>query len=389
MRISLIWALLCLTLVRCGSEDEPALPADDTTEPEKVLTELVVTSTKSRIDLGETAEVAVTGRDQFSEPIAIEGHITWAVNNDHVEVDTEGTVTGISVGNSTIEATVGAVSGTVEIQVWDSSAPRTEIFVSDAGNFEQGPWQILRYDGEGGNPEVFATRNISWPQDILFLEDQELVLISNLNSGAITSYDINSGEFKGNFTSGISGPTRMKMGPDGLIYVLQWSGDGLVRRYDTEGNLVDRFTRVPVRQSIGMDWDADGLLYVSSFNDGSAGFVRKFDENGGSTGFFISSNLQGPTDIWFDLEGNLLVNDWQAGRVQRFDGEGNFLGTFIEGLRQPEGLVVYDGNLLIGNGGTASVKMYDPSGAFISDLVRTGSGGLVQPNAVAVRKVNQ
>ena len=46
-----------------------------------------------------------------------------------------------------------------------------EIYVSDAGNFANPPWQILKFDQNGQNPALFINTNLNWPQDILFLED--------------------------------------------------------------------------------------------------------------------------------------------------------------------------------------------------------------------------
>ena len=86
-----------------------------------------------------------------------------------------------------------------------------EVYVSDAGNYENPPWQILKYDREGKNAEVFIRENLAWPQDILFLEDDHVVLVSNLNSGNISKYNIKTGDFIEHFATGIGGPTRMKM----------------------------------------------------------------------------------------------------------------------------------------------------------------------------------
>ena len=62
------------------------------------------------------------------------------------------------------------------------NARELEIYVSDAGNFQNPPWQILKFDENGDNPEVFITQNLAWPQDILFLEAQDQVLASRLPS---------------------------------------------------------------------------------------------------------------------------------------------------------------------------------------------------------------
>ena len=264
-----------------------------------------------------------------------------------------------------------------------SKAQGIEIFVSDAGNFSSPPWQILKFDQNGQNPVTFIHNNLNWPQDILFVEDSGWVLISNLGSGRITKHNATTGTFISDFATGIGGPTRMKIGADSLLYVLQWNGNGKVLRYSMDGSFVDEFTSIGVPQSIGIDWDAGGNLCVSSY---SGKFIRKFDSNGVDMGLFVSTGLLGPTNIWFDPNGDLLVSDYNGSSVKRFDNSGNFIGDFITGLGQSEGIAFFpNGNILIGNGATNSVKMYDSNGVFIQDLVPAGSGNLLNPNAIVIR----
>lgn len=349
----------------------------------------ILSSNGVRLDISETTTLSANGYDQADATFTITD-LQWSSNNSNVSVDQNGLITGLIVGTSTITAQSGSVTANIEITVWDSSAPRTEIYVSDAGANNQPPFQIVKYDEDGSNPEVFISQNLAWPQDILFLEDQGVVLVSNLNSGLIGRYDANDGSFISNFATGIGGPTRTKIGPDNLLYVLQWQGNGKVLRYQLDGTFVDEFTSVGVSESIGLDWDSDGNLYVSSFNNGAGGSVRKFDTMGQDQGLFIDSNIQGPTNIWFDDNGNLLVNDWSGAGIKRFGSDGSFTDTFIRALNRPEGIdFLLNGNFLIGNGGTAAIKMYDASGTFIRDLVTSGSGGLLNPNAVRVRNLNQ
>ena len=260
-----------------------------------------------------------------------------------------------------------------------------EIYVSDAGNFSSPPWKILKYDEDGDNPEVFINDHVSWPQDIVFLEDKNTVLISSFNTGLITRHNSDTGDYINNFASGISGPTRMKIGADKLLYVLQWNGNGLVRRYELDGMFVDEFTDAGVPQSIGIDWDSAGNLYVSSFNGRS---VRKFDSSGRDQGIFIDSHLAGPTNIWFESNGDLLVSDYSGTAVKRFDSDGNYLSDFLQGLSQSEGVdFMPNGNILIGNGASRSVKMFDSIGNFLEDIIPSGSGGLQTPNAVVIREM--
>ena len=264
------------------------------------------------------------------------------------------------------------------------SSQTMEIYVSDANNFNP-PWKILKYDENGENQETFIDTVLAWPQDIVFLEDQQVVLISNLNSGRITKYNSSTGEYIGDFATGISGPTRMKIGKDSLLYVLQWTGSNPpVRRYQLDGTFVDDFTSVGVPQSIGIDWDSSGNLYVSSYNGKN---VRKFDQNGNDLGLFVNSNLLGPTNIWFDDNGDLLVSDYNGTAVKRFDPDGNYLSDFITGIHFSEGVDFFpNGNILIGNGATHSVKMFDSNGNYIEDFIPSGFGGLVTPNAIVIRE---
>ena len=261
-----------------------------------------------------------------------------------------------------------------------------EIYVSDAGNFASPPWKILKFDENGENPEIFIDTVLAWPQDIVFLEDLQIVLISNLNSGRITKYNSSTGDYIGNFATGIAGPTRMKIGTDSLLYVLQWSGNGKVRRYQLDGTFVDEFTSLGVAQSIGIDWDSDSNLYVSSYSGDN---VRKFDSNGNDLGLFVTSNLSGPTNIWFDANGDLLVSDYDGTAVKRFDSTGSYVNNFITGLGGSEGVDFFsNGNILIGDGVTHSVKMFNSNGDYIKDFIPNGSGGLMTPNAVVIRISN-
>lgn len=258
------------------------------------------------------------------------------------------------------------------------------IYVSDATNFTTGPWKIIKYDANGNNPQTFIDTNLGWPQDILFLEDQNVVLISNLTTGRITRHHAQTGAYISNFATGIGGPTRMKIGADDMIYVLQWNGNGKVLRYLQDGTFVDEFTATGVDQSIGLDWDSSGNLYVSSY---TADLVQKFSSTGADMGTFISSNLVGPTNIYFGAGGNLFVVDYDGGAVKQFSSTGSYLGVYISGLLQPEGVAFnpVTGDMLLGNGGTSAVKRFSSSGGFIEDIVTSGSGGLVTPNAVVLR----
>ena len=267
-----------------------------------------------------------------------------------------------------------------------ATAQPLAVYVSDAGNFNIGPWQIAKFDQNGTFEGALMNTDddIVWPQDIIFLENDGAVLISNLGpAGNISKHDWASGDFIGDFADGLGGPTRMKIGPDGLLYVLQWSNTvNKVLRYDLDGTFVDEFTSVGVPQSIGIDWDAAGDLYVSSYG---TSIVRKFNGTTGiDEGLFINSDLNGPTNIFFEASGNLIVFDYNTGIIKRFDAVGNYVEDVITGLLGPEGFAFFpNGDILIGNGGDGSIKRYDSSYNFLGNFVEPGI--LLTPNAIVIR----
>jgi hypothetical protein len=175
----------------------------------------------------------------------------------------------------------------------------------------------------------------------------------------------------------------MKIGPDGLLYVLSSSANARVKRFELDGTFIDDFTSISMPRSLGLDWDVFGNLYVSSYD---LQIVRVFNTEGIDQGNFVSTNLNGPANIWFEEDGDLMVLDYDAGVVAHFDRNGVYQGNFIEGLSQAEGVdFLPDGDILIGNGSTGAVKSFTSQGAFIEDFVSSQSGGLMQPNAVVVR----
>jgi len=212
------------------------------------------------------------------------------------------------------------------------------VYVSDAGNFSTGPWQIAKFDEDGTYEGALMSDEdgIVWPQDIVFLDSEEAVLISNLSAeGIISKHEWDTGDPVENFSEGLGGPTRMKVGPDGLLYVLQWSStDNKVLRFELDGTFVDEFTQVGVPRSIGIDWDNNGDLYVSSYGGNT---VHKFDGvTGADLGLFIDQ-LAGPTNIFFEPDGDLIVFNYNGGTIQRYDSAGNFVEDLISGVNGCEG----------------------------------------------------
>lgn len=248
---------------------------------------------------------------------------------------------------------------------------------------------VKKFDANGnylGDFIASGASPIDWPQDIVFINNDTEAIVSSLNNNAIFRFDGTTGAYIDTFASNIAGPTRMKIGPDGSLYVLEWGGnDSRVLRYDLSGNFIDTFTNITVAQSIGIAWDAFGSVFVSSFGGAD---VYRFDANGIYTGIPIVGpiNIFGPTNIWFDSAGDIIILDWTGNKVRKYNAAFVEQPNFINSIPRPEGYVYLpNGDLLIGSGGGApSIRRYDSSGSFI-DFFATGSG-LQNPNAICLKE---
>ncbi|MCB0695754.1 MAG: T9SS type A sorting domain-containing protein [Chitinophagaceae bacterium] len=249
---------------------------------------------------------------------------------------------------------------------------------------------VQKYDETGKYLGDFISPGgggLSAPEDILFHPDGT-VLVTGNNNSYIKRYDSKTGAFIGDFSKGfvLNKPSKMSIGPDSLIYVTQWgSAQDKVVRFDLQGNYVDQFTSTPAPKGLGHVWDAKGNFYISLYANGGDGVVQRFDPMGNDMGVFVNTNiLQGPTNIWFDTNGDLLVEDWTLGKVLRYDSSGQYISTFVTGMTNPEGIAFLpNGDMLIGDWGQDAVHLVKPDGTLLG-LFCTGNG-LTDPNCVKVR----
>ncbi len=265
------------------------------------------------------------------------------------------------------------------------------IYVSDAGGFQVPPWFVYQFDEMGNNPVLLLNESdgMRWPNDILFIDDLDIVLLANthITNGTIQRYSATTWEFIDNFAEGINGPSRLKIGPDpdGYVYVLQvHAADGKVLRYETDGTFVDEFTNIGSLGQLGLDWDTSGNLYVSSYNFNK---VMKFDTDGNFVEDFIDTGLDGPTNIFFDNNGSgdLIVLNWNSGVVKRFDSDGNFVEDLITDVLGCEGVDFFpNGDMLMGVAGEGVVKRYDSDFNFIEDFIEAGI--IATPNAITIHE---
>jgi erythromycin esterase len=104
-------ALLLLVVASCGESDNPA------TDPVPELARITVEIDPDSILVGQPATASATGYDQHNVAMAL-GEVTWTTSVEAVvSITSAGSLTGVTLGTSTITATAGGKTGTATVAV--------------------------------------------------------------------------------------------------------------------------------------------------------------------------------------------------------------------------------------------------------------------------------
>ena len=107
----------------------------------------------------------------------------------------------------------------------------------------------------------------------------------------------------------------------------------------------------------------------------------------------LPGQLDGPSGMRFDPEGNLVIAESRNNRIQRFDREGRHLETWGEAgsgpgqLDMPYGIhVANDGSVYVADWGNDRVQKFATDGELLAifGASATGVGSLTRPSGVAV-----
>ena len=246
------------------------------------------------------------------------------------------------------------------------------------------------YQEDGVFIEEFIEKDsggISNPQDII-LHPHGFLLVTGTNNPQIKKFDLQTGEYLEDWSDAsfdLTRPSKMGIGPDDNIYVTQWgvtAETSKIVHFDLDGNYLGAFTP-SAPQGLGLVWDNQDNLYISLFGITlGSGTVRKYDTNGTFLETFIDSAvLQSPASLWWNNNGDMLVQDYTEGKVLRYSNTGDYIDDFITGLVNPEGhTYLPNGNLLISDRGDNKIIEYEANGTLIG---RWDNGGtLAGPNFI-------
>jgi outer membrane protein assembly factor BamB len=138
-------------------------------------------------------------------------------------------------------------------------------------------------------------------------------LFAAVNFGRVFWYDGSGGNqiFHMELNTGLFGPNAgMFIDPDGNLYVTNF-GDGSIAKFDNAGNLIDvNWAVTTTQQPESIVRDQNGDFYVSSASP--EGLVHKFDQDGNlirTFDFNLSNVGRGGTD-WMDLSEDNCTMFW-------------------------------------------------------------------------------
>ncbi|MEO8133563.1 MAG: hypothetical protein ABI831_06285, partial [Betaproteobacteria bacterium] len=179
----------------------------------------------------------------------------------------------------------------------------------------------------------------------------------------------------------LMGAQAIRIGPDGLIYVVSEQTNSIHRyRADTLA-YVDKFASTPIMAPLALAFDVAGIAYVAGFNSND---VKKFDRNGNLLGAAFppwASGIAGPEiGTTFGPDGNLYVPGFISHSVIRYDPRTNETAQVIaprqNGISQPRGLLVAKDNvhMYLMTEGSGQLFRWNPATGALTELRRNLSG---------------
>ncbi|UFS71062.1 SMP-30/gluconolactonase/LRE family protein [Geomonas sp. RF6] len=183
----------------------------------------------------------------------------------------------------------------------------------------------------------------------------------------------------------------------GNVYITD-SGSGLIYRYNLEEKKLRPFTPFKIGRPTGIAFSRKNRhLYVSdTLNhrvlvlDLGGTYVSHIGERG-----HLPGQLNFPTDLFVDKEGEVYVTDALNSRVQIFSPEGALLKYFGKAgdtsgyMSKPKGVAVdSDGHIYVADAMFSAVQIFDRSGRTLLDFGQHGTrpGEFWMPSGIYIDK---
>lgn len=163
-----------------------------------------------------------------------------------------------------------------------------EVFVSDAGNFNNPPWRILKFDGGGDNPVVFIDDELDW-------DSEGHLCASSYTGDSVREFDPDGKDLGLFIDSDLAGPTNIWFEASGDLLVVDYDGTA-VKRFDATGaHQGDFMTGLSLAEGVAVLPTGEHLI-----GNGADSTVKRFGGNGSFIDDFVTSgagNLLTPNAI--------------------------------------------------------------------------------------------
>lgn len=184
------------------------------------------------------------------------------------------------------------------------------------------------------------------------------ILVSSWGYGSVLRYDETTGAYLGDFVAAHAGelqtPVGLVFGPDGNLYVADWTGNRVLRFSGWNGAFLSVLADTNLNHPSGIAFGSDNNAYVCNSDGGFNGDVTVFDGASGTPlRSFGSGMLQDPYGIKFGPDGLLYIADRRAG-VLRFNVATGDAGVFLSPTNFPGYPGAFD--LAFGTGGDLYVS---------------------------------
>ena len=227
-----------------------------------------------------------------------------------------------------------------------------------------------------------------------------VVLMPESTNKTVQKFDPNTGAHLGTFLgpddANLTTPQDCEVNATGVLVSDQV--DDAIRQYNFAGTFLGTFAS-PI-DNLRCITAHNGRIYATASTRDA---IEMYDQDTGAPlGDFIApgvGGLNGPWDILFRTEGDVLVTSIDSDNILRYDINGNPLGVFAAGF--PFGEQMYqaaNGNILVADFTRNVIAELDPSGAEIRALTGVGgprgcyelaNGNVLTTNASGVHEIDR